>query len=139
MLLVQACHALGPTFFALGELVPAQARLAQGIACYDPQLHRASAWLSRPGLAPGPGGPATGPGVADPHTLTVALDWVAWLHRFRREGPATQALAETAMTISNEHGIVHQLVLENILRGWALAVQGQEEAGIAQMRKGLAA
>jgi len=77
--------------------------------------------------------------LADPHTLTVALDWVAWLHQFRREGPATQALAETAMTISSEHGIVHQLVLENILRGWALAMQGQEEAGIAQMRKGLAA
>src|SRR5262249_20375349 len=41
MLLVQACHALGPTLFWLGELAPAQARLAQGIAHYDPQQHHA--------------------------------------------------------------------------------------------------
>ena len=77
--------------------------------------------------------------LAHPHTLTVALDWVAWLHQFRREGPATQAWAETAMPISNAHGIVHQLALENILRGWALAAQGQGEAGVAQMREGLTA
>jgi hypothetical protein len=42
MLLVQACHALGPTLFWLGDLVQAQARLAQGIVHYTPQQHRAS-------------------------------------------------------------------------------------------------
>ena len=41
MLLVQAYHALGPTLFWLGELVPARAQLAQAIARYDPQQHRA--------------------------------------------------------------------------------------------------
>src|SRR5262249_51265046 len=42
MLFVQACHALGPTLFWLGELVSAQPRLAQGLTRYDPALHRAS-------------------------------------------------------------------------------------------------
>jgi predicted ATPase len=39
--------------------------------------------------------------------------------------------------LSNEHGFWQWLAQEQILRGWALAVQGQGEAGIAQMREGL--
>ena len=35
-------------------------------------------------------------------------------------------------------GFVQLVAQEKILRGWALAAQGQEEAGIAQMREGLA-
>ena len=42
------------------------------------------------------------------------------------------------MPMSSEHGFVQWLAQEQILRGWALAAQGQEEAGLAQMREGLA-
>ncbi len=160
MLLVQACHALGPTLFWLGELVPAQARLAQGIARYDLQLHRAS--LRYGGHDPGwccqsyatwtlwvRGYPdqalyqeqealRLAQELAHPYTLISALHFTAWLHQFRREGQATQARVEAAMPIVSEHGFVQLVAQEKILRGWALAAQGQEEAGIAQMREGLA-
>jgi predicted ATPase len=160
MLLVQACHALGPTLFWLGELAPAQARLAQGIAPYDPQQHRAS--LRYGGHDPGAccqsyaawtlwvrGYPdqavhqqqealRLAQELAHPLTLICTLDWGAWLHQFRREGQATQAQAETAIPMSSEHGFVEWLTFGQILQGWAVAVQGQGEAGIAQMRAGLA-
>ncbi len=160
MLLVQACHALGPTLFWLGELVPAQARFAQAIAHYTPQLHLAS--LRYGGHDPGTccqsyaawtlcvrGYPdqavhqqqealRLAQELGHPYTLICALDWGAWLHQFRREGQATQAQAETAMPLSREHGFVEWLAHEEILRGWALVVQGQGEAGIAQMHAGLA-
>src|SRR5712692_4403087 len=43
------------------------------------------------------------------------------------------------MTLSTEQGFPHWLAEGTILRGWALAEQGQGEEGIAQMRQGLAA
>jgi predicted ATPase len=160
LLLVQACHALGPTLFWLGDLTSAQARLAQGIAHYDPQQHRASlrygghdpgaccqgyaAWTlwvrgySDQALHQPQEALRLAQELAHPYTLTCTLDWGIWLHQFRREGQATQAQAEAAMLISSEHGFVQWLALEQTLRGWALAAQGQGEAGIAQMREGLA-
>jgi predicted ATPase len=61
------------------------------------------------------------------------------LHQFRRERPLTLELAERAMRVSTEQGFASWLALGTILRGWALAQQGQGEEGIAQMRQGLAA
>ena len=52
--------------------------------------------------------------LAHPYTLICALDWGAWLHQFRREGPATQAQAEMAMPISSEYGFVEWLAHEQI-------------------------
>src|SRR3990172_11917413 len=43
------------------------------------------------------------------------------------------------MTLSTEHGFPHWVAMGTILRGGALAEQGQGEEGIAQMRQGLAA
>jgi predicted ATPase len=76
--------------------------------------------------------------LAHPYTLICALHFIAWLHQFRREGQATQAQVEAAMPILREHGFVQLLAQEQILRGWTLAAQRQGEAGIAQMREGLA-
>jgi class 3 adenylate cyclase/tetratricopeptide (TPR) repeat protein len=160
MLLVQACHALGPTLFWLGELVSAQARLALGLAQYTPQQHRAS--LRYGGHDPGwccwsyatwtlwaRGYPdqalhqakealRLAQELAHPYTLIAAYQFAAWLHQFRREGRAAQARVEAAMPILREHGFVQLVAQEKILQGWALAAQGQEETGMAQMREGLA-
>ena len=43
------------------------------------------------------------------------------------------------MTLSTEQGFPFWLAMGTILRGWALAEQGQGEEGIAQIRHGLAA
>jgi len=61
------------------------------------------------------------------------------LHRLHQERQVTQARAEETITLATEHGFPFFAVQGSILQGWALAEQGQTEAGIAQVRRGLAA
>jgi predicted ATPase len=77
--------------------------------------------------------------MAHPFTLAFALSFVTWLYHYRREGPATQAQAEAAMVLCREQGFAFFLAQQTILRGWALAEQGQVEEGMAQMHQGIAA
>ncbi len=51
----------------------------------------------------------------------------------------TQERAEVLMAFATEQGFAFWVVQGTIMRGWALAMQGQGEAGIAQMRQGLTA
>jgi len=78
-------------------------------------------------------------GLSQPFGLAYALGVVAWCHLVRREGPLARERAEAVMTLSTEQGFPYWLAIETIVRGWALAEQGQVEEGIAQMRQGLAA
>ncbi len=71
--------------------------------------------------------------------MTVALFWAAWLHLYRREGPLAQERAEACISLATEYGFALWVALGTIMRGGALAVQGQGEAGIAHLRQGLAA
>ena len=50
-----------------------------------------------------------------------------------------QQWAETIITLATEQAVPYWLALGTIYHGWALAAQGQMEAGIAQMQQGLAA
>jgi predicted ATPase len=43
------------------------------------------------------------------------------------------------VTLSTEQGFTHWVALGTSLRGWALALQGQGEEGMAQVRQGMAA
>ena len=63
----------------------------------------------------------------------------AVLHWVRREVQAVQERAAAAMTLVTEQGFAVLLAQGTILRGWALAEQGQREEGIAQIGQGLAA
>jgi predicted ATPase len=47
--------------------------------------------------------------------------------------------AEAAVALSTEQGFPLWIGLGTILRGWALAMQGQGEEGMAQLRQGIAA
>jgi predicted ATPase len=53
--------------------------------------------------------------------------------------PVVQEQAEGAVTLSTEQGFPLWAALGTCLRGWALALQGQGEAGLAQVRQGIAA
>src|SRR5262249_26089219 len=69
----------------------------------------------------------------------AALAYAAWLHHARREGTAAQERAEAAIELSSARGFAQYLAVGKPLRGWALAMQGQGEEGLAQLRQGLAA
>ena len=78
-------------------------------------------------------------GLSHPFSLAFALGFAAVLHQLRREEQAAQERAEAVIALSTEQGFPFWLALGTILRGWALAEQGQGEEGIAQIRQGLAA
>ena len=74
-----------------------------------------------------------------PLSLAWALNSAAMVHQFLQEGQAAQEQAEAGVALCTEQGFPYWLAFGTILRGWALAKQGQEEEGIAWMRQGLAA
>jgi predicted ATPase len=140
----------------------ARVHAEQGLVLYDPRHHRAHAFLYT-GHDPGvcgwieltlvlwlQGYPAQAlqsshkalalaHELAHPFSLVFALYFAAMLHQLHQERQAAQERVEAAITLSAEQGFPLFLALGTILRGWALAEQGQGEEGIAQMRQGLAA
>jgi predicted ATPase len=152
---------LGTVLFFVGELTAALTHLEQGFALYDPQRHRSHAFRATQNPAAAClayaalvlwllGYPdralqrmhqavtmAQEP--AHPLSLAHALDYAATLHQFRREGQAAQACAEAAIALSAEQGFAVYLAHGTVLRGWALAEQGQAGEGIAQISSGLEA
>jgi len=77
--------------------------------------------------------------LSHPFTLALALLWAAWVHQFRREWHTTRERAEEPVALTGEQGFVQWLATGTTLHGWALALQGQDATGIAQMRQGIAA
>jgi predicted ATPase len=158
--LLEAHMALGAAFLWLGELAPAREHMEQGIALYDPQKHRShvysygqdpgvfclsyGAWalwyLGYPDQALGRvyKAPTLAQGLSHPYSLGFALRSVAVVHQFRLERRSVQEWAEALIALSNEQGFAYWLAWGTILRGWALARQGQGEEGVTQMRQGLA-
>ena len=156
-----AHYALGLTLFYLGELVPAHAHMEQGITLYDPQQHCSLAFLY--GQDPGVvclsyaasalwllGYPdqavqkshealLLAHELSHPFSQALALNFAAMLHQYRREGQAAQERAEAVIALSSELGFLFRAAWGTILRGWAVAEQGQEEEGVAEIRRGLAA
>ena len=158
VLRVRAHAALGEILFHLEELVLARSHLEQGIALYEPLRHHSRAvqnpgvaciyytalalWLlGYPDQALQRSQEAFGLAQEQPHSfsLGVALCGAAWLHQFCREAHATQQRAEAAITLSTEQGFSLWVAMGTIFRGWAIAVQGEREDGIRQMRHGMAA
>jgi predicted ATPase len=76
---------------------------------------------------------------AHPFSLGFALCLTAVCHQFRREVRCTQEGAEAAMSLAMEQGFPLWVAYSAILRGWALAQQGQAQDGIAQISQGLTA
>jgi class 3 adenylate cyclase/predicted ATPase len=74
-----------------------------------------------------------------PYTLASARCWAAYVYQFRWDVPAVHEQAEAAVALSIEQGFPFWAAAGTILRGWALAMQGQGEAGRAQVCQGIAA
>ena len=153
---VQAHRALGEAFQNLGELAAAREHLAKGSALYESQQHRSQTFAD-PGvfcLALGAwvlwlmGYPAQAleqsqqalalaRELSNAHTVAAVQFFAAMVHRFRRERQAARERAEEAIAIGREQNLPHWIVFGTIVRGWALAMGGQWEDGIAQIREGL--
>jgi predicted ATPase len=160
-LLVEAHEALALPLFWLGELPSARAHLEQGIARYDPQHHRFH--VARHGQDPGVlcrlyqaltlwhlgypdqalesarGALALSEELSHPYTSVFALFLAAWVHQYRREGPAAQTLAERMMALCEEYGFPFWLAEGAIFRGAALVEQGLLKEGIESLREGVSA
>jgi len=59
------------------------------------------------------------------------------VHQFRGEAAVVAGQANAAIGLCEEHGFVHYLAMALILRGWAIAQQGEFEKGIAEIQEGL--
>ena len=159
--LLEAHEALGETLFYLGDYAAARTHLEQGIALIDPTAQRALAL--RHGVAPGVrclaiaantlwclGYPAQAlqrsqealalaQALAHPYSLASGPSLGGPLHHRRREVPAVQAHAEALLTLATAQGFPLYVGFGTCWRGWALAMQGEGEAGLAQLHQGLAA
>ena len=67
------------------------------------------------------------------------LSWAARLHQFRREERLCRERAETAIGLAVEYGFTQWRAIATMLRGSAVAAEGQADEGIDQLREGLAA
>ena len=73
-----------------------------------------------------------------PIVWRTAQDYTALLHHHRREEPAVQAQAEVLLTLATAQGFGVYVGYGILLGGWARAMEGQGETGLAQLRQGLA-
>jgi DNA-binding SARP family transcriptional activator/predicted ATPase/type II secretory pathway predicted ATPase ExeA len=69
--------------------------------------------------------------------LAHAHEQAAMLHQLRREEQAVYQQAEATITAAIQGGFAYWLGVGQILLGWAVAVRGQAERGLAQLRQGL--
>jgi predicted ATPase len=160
-LTVVAHNALGNTWLCLGALPAARHHLEEGIARYTPDQRRAPVF--RIGHDPGvacrafaawtlwlQGYPAQALArlhkalalaheLSHPYSLAFARCWAAMISQFRRDVLAVHEQAEAAVALSTEQGFANRAAMGTSLRGWALAMQGQGEEGMAQVRQGIAA
>jgi predicted ATPase len=160
-LAVLAHSALGSTWFCLGALPVARQHLEEAIARDTPDQHRAPVF--RMGQDPGVGCRAYAArtlwvlGYPDQalarlhdtlalaqelsHPLSLAYAWccAAMVSQYRRDVPAVHEHAEAAVALATAQGLPFWAAIGTIFRGWALALQGQGAAGLAQVRQGIAA
>jgi predicted ATPase len=159
--LLEAHDVLGHTLFFLGEYATARTHLEQGLALTNPTAQRAL--TLRHGMAPGVtclaftahtlwclGYPAQAvwrmqealelaKELAHPFSLAYAKHFAAYLHHRRRETLAVQAQAKALLSLATAQRFPVWVGYGTCWRGWALAMQGQGAAGLAQLRQGLAA
>src|SRR5262245_19540988 len=77
--------------------------------------------------------------IGHPPSVVYAAYFVATLAQCRREVGTTLAQADAVMALAQEQSLAFRVEQGRILRGWALAMQGDAAAGVAQICEGLAA
>jgi predicted ATPase len=160
-LAVIAHYALGTACFYLGAFPTARLHLEASIAHYTPDQRHTLVF--RMGSDPGVGSRAfaavtlwllgypeqalahINQALALAHELAqpYSLAWVwciaSWVAQLRRDVRAVSEHAAAAVALASAQGFPQWEALGTIARGWALAMQSQGEAGLAQIHQGIAA
>jgi class 3 adenylate cyclase/predicted ATPase len=158
--LIDGHAALGQTLYFMGEFLPAKEHLENAISLYDPKRPQAfrntrfyaevfclsyAAWilweLGYPdqALARGNETLSLAQRLSHPYSLAQAgFIHFGILRQIRREARAAQENAESGIALAAEHGLADPLACATILHGWAMAKQGRNEEGVAQLLEGLA-
>jgi class 3 adenylate cyclase/predicted ATPase len=71
-------------------------------------------------------------------SVAVALAYAMMLRQFCRDDDTVDVYADEGLVLCAEQGFTYYLAWGTILRGWSLSAQGQGEAGLSLMRRGLA-
>jgi predicted ATPase len=160
ILRLEAHGPLGQTLFHMGHYAVARTHLEQGGTPIDLTTQQGQ-WL-RLGDAPQPaclayaanalwclGYPAQAvqrgqealalaQTLAHPMGLAVTRNFVVWLHYRLRDIPAVQMHAEALLSLAMAQGFPLYVGTGTCWRGWVSTLQGEEEAGLEQLRHGLA-
>jgi predicted ATPase len=160
-LLLEAHRALGSTLFFLGELASSWAHVQGGLPLYDAQQHRVltiqygqdieavylgySAWhlwmSGYPDQALHTMHQAIqlGQQLTHPYTLGFALTFAAMLYQWQRETQGVQKQVKASIKLAQEHMFPLLWAMGTTFQGWVQVQQGDVQAGLEQMRQGIAA
>jgi predicted ATPase len=156
-LLMHAHSALGCSLYFMGELHLAREYLETAISLYNPDRDRplgnadpgvvCRSWIAYTLWTLGYPDQALerinealalAQERSHPFSLAFAEMFAGFVHKYRREARAAQENAERVLEICVERGFTHFLGAATLMRGWAIAAQGRNEKGIAQIQEGLA-
>jgi class 3 adenylate cyclase/tetratricopeptide (TPR) repeat protein len=155
--LVGGHMALGVTLLWQGKLKPALAQFRRGFEMFDPNMQfpdwpgshpsvQCQFWpmliswmLGYPdrSLEELKAAVRSAETLGHPFTLAQTLCFAALAHIFRGEPPAAADCAERALKICEEHHVAQLHGLALCHNGWALALSGDSEKGLAQIRQGV--
>jgi predicted ATPase/class 3 adenylate cyclase len=159
-LLLQAHHSAWATALPKPKLIAVVDHTAQGLALYDPEKHRAHAFLYG-GHDAGVCGHACAafaqwllgfPDQAEksarqavtlaerlshPPSLAHALFFTALYHYFERDSTAVLHCTERAIPIADDHGLSLYGAGARVLRGWALVERGERRRGLVELHRGI--
>ncbi len=158
---LEAHVGLGVTLYFLGEFAEAREHLERAVALFDPDEHASHAasfgqdpgmasriylaktlWmLGRPDLASTYRREAIeiAERVQHSHTSAFCLAYAALLAHFERDAEMALTFSEKTISLAEKHGFPIWGALATVLRGWALAEQGEVETGLRDIDEGIKA
>ncbi|MHA1571353.1 MAG: AAA family ATPase, partial [Alphaproteobacteria bacterium] len=160
--LLQAHHAAWTTQLFIGNISESQNHAVEGDALYDIEKHRNHAFTyggHDPGVCAkttasealcllgyaeqavqnAVDGVSLAQRLSHPFSLAMAHYFMGQVHQYRLEADIVRSHAQATITMCELHGFESFRAQAAVLLGWAIAADGESDAGIAQIREGLAA
>jgi tetratricopeptide (TPR) repeat protein len=159
--LARACYCLGVTLLAQGDLAGARAQLEAALKIYDPDWDRETRLGAGPDVGAGARAflakaswllgevaearelseQAVARAIQSDHipSRAVVYAYRALLETLRGDAKALLPIAEALVALSQEYGLAQYLAYGRMICGWGRARLGNREAGVREVRQGMAA